>query len=192
MINLPPPLWKTCRILATETRLQLIWTLFTHGELCVTQLMTLTNTSRTNTSNQLRLLSEHGLVVSRRKNMNVIYRAEPNMAMEFASPVLTALKNGFNHSMSFKTIIRQATAFSHGRRIEIIQALKGKSHSFEELENATGMSPAALSRHLLKLADRNFVMRNGKLYRYGKPGNTLGQVLIKLATTSHNPLAPPQ
>lgn len=184
MISLPPPFWKTCRILANETRLQLLWTLFTHGELCVNQLMELTGISRTNASNQLRLLSEHGLVVSRRENMNVIYRAEANTAMRFAPPLLTALKSGFNHSMSFKSIIRQATAFSHGRRIEIIQALKGESHSFDELKDATGMSSAALSRHLMKLEKRSFVMRNEKRYRYGKPGNTLGKVLVKLAANT--------
>jgi DNA-binding transcriptional ArsR family regulator len=192
MINIPAPLWKACRILANETRLQLIWTLFTHGELCVTQLVELTNISRTNASNQLRLLAEHGLVVSRREKMSVIYRAESNAAMEFAPPMLAALENGFAHSMSFQTIIRQATALSHSRRIEIIQALKGKSRSFEEIKDATGMSPAALSRHLLKLEKRNFIMRTGNFYRYGKPGNTLGKVLIKLGgntqtTATHRP-----
>lgn len=184
MTNLPPPLWKTCRIIASETRLQLLWTLFEHGELCVNQLMRETNTSRANTSNQLRLLAEQGLVVSRRKNMNVIYRAEANTAMKFAPPLLAALKNGFNHSMSFKTIIRQATALSHGRRVEIIQTLKGKSLSSDELIHATGMSSTALSRHLIKLEDRNFIMRNRTLYRYWKPGNPLGKVLIKLAASS--------
>lgn len=180
IIKIPPPLWKTCRVLAHETRLRLIWSLFEKDELCVHQLTQAIGTSRPNTSNQLRLLAEHGLIVYRRDKMNVIYRAEANTAMKFAPPILTALRAEFNHSMSFKTIIRQATALSHGRRIEIVQTLKGKSRSFEELQQATGMSYPALSRHLRKLIDRKFVHHNRKMYRYGKPVNLLGRTLIKL------------
>lgn len=190
MINLPPPLWKTCRILTNETRLQLIWNLFTFGELCVNELTKLTHISRTNTSNQLRSLSEYGFIVSRREKMHVIYRAEANTAMRFAPPLLTALRTGFDQSMSLKTVIVQATGFSHGRRIEIAQAFKGKSRSFEELQKATGMSSSALSRHLRKLEVRNFVQISGTMYRRGKPGNLLGQELIKLASNRYEPTEP--
>ena len=187
MINLPHPLWKTCRIIACETRLNLLRTLINQGELCVYQLMEKTGMSRPNTSNQLRLLSECGLIVSRRENMNVIYRAEANTAMAFAPALLSALERGFSNAMSFEKIIHQATAVSHNRRIEIIQAFKGKRRTVEELENATGMSSSALSRHLLKLERRGFVLRTEKHYQRGKPGNTLGRVLLKLASASAPP-----
>jgi len=186
-VNIPSPLWKTCRILACETRLELLWKLFDQGELYVHQLMQETGLSRPNTSNQLRLLTEHGFVVSRREKMNVIYRAEANTAMRFAPTLLATLKTGFNRSMSLKTVIRQATGFSHGRRIEIAQALNGKSRSFEELQEATSMSSSALSRHLIKLEVRNFVQHNGTLYRRGKPGNPLGKELIMLASKPYTP-----
>jgi len=187
MVNIPSPLWKTCRVLACETRLELLWKLFDQGELCVHQLMHETGLSRPNTSNQLRLLAEHGLIVLRREKMNVICRAEANTAIRFAPSLLAALKTGFNRSMSLKTVIRQATGFSHGRRIEIAQALIGKSRSFEELQETTGMSSSALSRHLIKLEVRNFVQRNGALYRRGKPGNPLGKELIKMASEPYTP-----
>jgi DNA-binding transcriptional ArsR family regulator len=141
-----------------------------------------TGLSRTNTSNQLRLLAEHGFVVSRRKKMNVIYRAEANTAMKFAPSLMTALKTGFDRSMNLKTVIRQATGFSHARRIEISQTLNGKGKTFDELQEVTGMSSSALSRHLTKLEARHFVRRNGSLYHRGKPGNPLGKELIKLAS----------
>lgn len=182
MINLPPPFWKTCRVLANETRLGLLWFLFGCGEQCVSDLMKRTGMSRPNTSNQLTKLAEYGLIISRREKMKVIYRAEANAAMPFAPPVLEALRECFNQSMSLQTVIRHATAFSHGRRVELIQELKGKSRTFDELHQSTGMSPSALSRHLIKLETRNFVLRNGSLYRYGKPGSVLGRTLLQLAT----------
>jgi DNA-binding transcriptional ArsR family regulator len=192
MLNIPPPLWKTCRIIACETRLKLLWSLFKENELNVTQLTLAASDHLPNISIHLRLLAEHGLVVYRRENMNVFYRAEANFAMEFAPPLLDALRDGFQHSMSFKTAIRQATALSHGRRVEIIQVLKGKSRSFEELQNATGMSSSALSRHLFKLIDRGFVEQENKAYRCGKPGNRLGRMLTKLASRPPAPVDQPQ
>jgi DNA-binding transcriptional ArsR family regulator len=170
-------------MIACEVRLELLWILFEKNERNVTQLALATGKSFPHISTQLRMLTEHGLVVYRREGMNVFYRAEANAAMPFAPPLLDALRNGFDQSMSFKTAIRQATAFSHGRRIEIIQALKGKSRSFKELQQATGMSDSALSRHLGKLMDRGFVEHPKNFYRYGKPGNRLGQTLIKLAAS---------
>ncbi len=183
MINIPLPLWRTCRIIACEVRLELLWSLFENKELNVTQLTLATGKSFPYISTQLRMLTEHGLIVYRREEMNVFYRAEANTAMRFAPPLLEALRAGFNQSMSFQTAIRQATALSHGRRNEIIQALKGKRCTFEELQAATGMSGSALSRHLCKLIDRGFVEHADKAYRCGKPGNRLGRTLIQLATT---------
>jgi DNA-binding transcriptional ArsR family regulator len=187
MIHLETPLWKTCRVIACETRLKLLWNLFEQGELHVHQLAQTTGLSRTNTSNQMRLLAEHGLVLSRREKMNVIYRAQANAAMRFAPPLLAALKTVLNQSMKLETVFRQATGFSHGRRIEIIQTLTGRPRSFDELQSATGMSSSALSRHLGKLESRNFVRHKGRLYSRGKPGNPLGQTLIKLAAQPFTP-----
>ncbi len=177
------PLWKTCRVIANENRLRMLWALFLKRELCVKQIMQLAGTSRPNASNQLRLLAEHGLIVSRRQKMNVIYRAEANRAMPFAPPILTALRDAFEHCMSFDAVIFQSTALSHGRRIEIVRTLKGKRQSFDDLQTMTGMSDAALSRHLDKLIRRRFVQKHGQTYRYGKPICLLGRTLIKLAET---------
>jgi DNA-binding transcriptional ArsR family regulator len=159
----------------------MMWALYQKPELCVKQVMQIAGTSRPNASNQLRLLAEHGLVISRREKMNVIYRAEANLAMPFAPPILTALRDAFEHSMGLHAVIRQATALSHSRRIEIIQALKGKRRSFENLQEMTGMSGAALARHLDKLIRRRFAEKRAQMYGYGKPTCLLGRTLIKVA-----------
>jgi len=137
--------------------------------------------SQPNASAQLRALAERGLIIPRREDMRVIYRAEANSAVNFAPELLEALRECYERSMSFKNIIRQATAFTHERRIEIVRALRGEALSFAALLDATGMSSAALSRHLDKLERRGFVKRTEGFFRLGIPGNRLGRTLMKLA-----------
>jgi len=113
--------------------------------------------------------------------MKVLYRAEANSGIDFAPSLLEALRKCYKQSMPFKTVARQATAFTHGRRIEVVLALNGGKLSFGALWDATGMSLSALSRHLEKLEARGFVKRTGKAYRLAHPGNPLGRALLKIA-----------
>ncbi len=179
-MKLRPTLWRTCRVIASETRLKLLWQLFETGELCVQELVERTGISRPNASNQLRALNARGLITPRREDMRVIYRAEANTEIGFAEPLLTTLRTCFDCSMTFKTIIQQATAFTHERRIEIVRALDGKKLQFHELLEATALSSAALSRHLRKLEDRGIVRGIGGQYRLSRTGNPLGRTLVKI------------
>ena len=180
-MKLPPELWKSCRAVACETRLKLLWHIFEQGELYVNEARLLVGLSQPGASAQLRGLSDRGFLISRREDMRVIYRAEANSAVAFSVEILDALRACYEQSVSFKTIIRLATGFTHQRRIEIVRALNGRSLSFQELWSATGMSTAALSRHLDKLKRRGFVKESGGVYRTGASGNALGRTLMKLA-----------
>ncbi|MEN8254713.1 MAG: metalloregulator ArsR/SmtB family transcription factor [Verrucomicrobiota bacterium] len=180
-MKLHPTLWRTCRVVANKTRLRLLWHIFKDGELCVNQLVQQTNTTRPNASQQLRALNARGLITPRREKTKVIYRAEANSGVDFAPELLEALRKCHERSMPFKTVIRQATAFTHERRIKIVRALNGKALSIDGLRDATGISPAALSRHLEKLEVRGFIKRTDKTYRLARPGNLLGRTLIKIA-----------
>lgn len=180
-MQLRPTLWRTCRIIASETRLQLLWCLFEEGELCVKDLVQRTDDSRTNTSNQLRGLSARGLITPRREKMKVIYRPEANDSIYFAPDLLNALKRCFDQHMSFQKIILQATAFTHERRIETVHALNGTILSFRELQTVTQMSPASLSRHLDKLEYRKMVQHTEGTYKLGAPANLLGRALLRIA-----------
>lgn len=180
-MELRPTLWRTCRVLANETRLRLLWHLFDEGELCVGQLAVRTGMSRPNASNQLRALNARGLIIPRREKMKVIYRPEANRGIDFAPGLLEALRVCSQRSIPFGALVRQATAFTHERRIEIVRTLNGKRLPFGGLRTATGISPAALSRHLEKLEARRFVRRGDGLYRLGRPGNPLGSELLRIA-----------
>ncbi|QHI68936.1 ArsR family transcriptional regulator [Tichowtungia aerotolerans] len=180
-MNPCPTLWKTCRVIANETRLQLLWLLFSKGELTVTQIVTETGMSQPNASNQLKALRETGLIVCRRNKMKVFYRAEANPAAAVVPDILEALRDCYEKSVALKTLIRHATAFTHERRIEIFRALHGTSLTAPALRDATGMSPSALWRHLEKLVRRGYVKEADHAYRIGGAGNTLGRTLLKLA-----------
>ena len=178
-MTLPPDFWRSCRVVACETRLQLLWHIFAEGELSVNPARALVGISQPSASAQLRALADRGLVIPRREDMRVIYRAEANRAVSFAPELLEALRICFERSMSFKAVIWQATAFTHERRIEIVRALNKTPLSFAKLLEATGMSSTALSRHIDKLERRGFVKRTGGIYRLGRTGNTLGRTLMK-------------
>jgi DNA-binding transcriptional ArsR family regulator len=179
-MKLNPTLWRTCRVLAGEPRLQLLWHIFDAKELSVQQLSECTGMSRQNTSTQLRAMSARGLISLRREKMNVFYRAEPNTALNEAPQLLEALKACYARSTSFKTLIRMATGFTHERRIEIVHALNEHPLDFQKLLYETGMSSSALSRHLDKLIVRGYVKYINRLYRRTQPGNPLGRTLLKI------------
>ena len=180
-MKLNPTLWRTCRVLASEPRLQLLWLIFKEQEVYVQQAAEQTGMSVPNASTQLRALNARGLISSRRKKMMLFYRTEANSSVESASALLDALQICYKQKSSFKTLMHQATAFTHERRIEIVRILTDQTLAFHQLIEATGMSTSALSRHLEKLEARGFVKYRNGVYQRATPGNPLGRALLKLA-----------
>ncbi len=181
MSKLRPTLWRTCRVLACETRLQLLWLLFGDERRSVAELAEAVGVSPQNASIQLRALSSRGLISPHREKLEILYRPEVNDDVAHARTILDALRKCAESGMSHETVIRQATAFTHLRRILLVRALDGKHQKFEELHARTGISPTALSKHLVKLEARGFVKNRCGEYRLTHPGNSLGRVLLKVA-----------
>lgn len=181
MSKLRPTLWRTCRVLASETRLRLLWALFENERLCVADLARQTGISEQNASNQLRALNARGLITPRRVGSLVFYCPEPNTEVEHARTLLDALRDCCEKKMPFTTIIRQATAFTHARRILIMKALAAGPASFGDLQKQTGIPGASLTHHLKKLEARSFVRRGCGTYYQKTPGNPFGRILKKTA-----------
>jgi len=178
-----PELWSLCRLLANNSRLRLLWLLFENGELCVSGAQALSGMSRPNTSNQLKAMYAQGLISFRREKMNVIYWAEPVSPESVAARLLTALRACYEQSVSFSKIIRDATAFSHGRRIELARAVGTRGGSFDLLQEKTVMSRTALCRHLDKLERRGFVCCDTGVYRLCRLEGGFANVLLELAVS---------
>ena len=180
-------LWRVCRVLSQKGRLNLLWLLFENGEQCVSQLVCRSEMTRPNTSIQLKTLYLSGLIRFRREGMNVIYRAEADPRVKCSVPLLEALRNCFDRGISFESIIRQVTAFTHERRVEVVRVLQDGSLSFVQLEDCCGMTSSALSRHLLKLEARKVVQWDGERYGLTLPKEQLGKVLLGIACQKETP-----
>lgn len=182
MGQLQPTLWRTCRVLACETRLEMLWLLFEKSELCVSELARLTGTTSHNASTQLRALNARGLITPRREKLRVLYRAEANAETVSAPVLLEALRAAFAKKTPLGTVFHICTAFTHPRRIEIVRSLtKAPQQTFGELLEATGMSPSALWIHLEKLSRRGFVKNREGLYGLVRPKDPLRRALLQAA-----------
>ena len=181
MHKLRPTLWRTCRAIACETRLALLWTLFEEKEMCVALLAKRVGMGEAQASIQLRSLNARGLIVSRREKMRVIYRPEANAAVDFAPELLEGLLKCHERNMALETVIRQATAFTHQRRIEIVRALTVGNLDWDGLLRTTGMSTTALARHINKLKARGFITKTDSQYMLTRPANRFGCLLLRIA-----------
>lgn len=180
MNRLRPTLWRTCRVIACETRLQLLWFLFEEGECCVSQLAESIHITPSNATIQLRAMSARGLIRYRRSKLNVIYRAEASPEVDYAIGLLEALRVCHYSNTPHRTVMKQATAFTHERRIEIVRLLHGNPMKPAALQAATGMSSSAMMRHLDKLLSRRFVRESEGRYRLEWPGHPFGRTLMRM------------
>ncbi len=179
-IQLPSQLWLTCRAIANETRLRLLWSIFQGDRISVAELSRAVKITEQNASNQLKTLRTQGLVTPYRKKQQVFYKAIPNSNAKYAAEILRVLRRYHDGDTPFKNVIREATALTHPRRIEIIKELGNTSMTQGELVENTGMTTSAMARHLEKLRVRGFVNRSEKLYSIGTPNEFLSRLLIQL------------
>lgn len=181
MSAIEPSLWRTCRVLACESRLEMLRLLIERGELCVSELADLAGTTPHNASTQLRALNARGLITPRRERLRVLYRAEANDSLAAAPRLLEAVRAAFAAGTSQKTVFRICTAFTHPRRIEITRTLQTAPLSLDALQEKTGISLSALWQHLDKLESRGFVKKSGTQYLPAKRKDQLRNALWQCA-----------
>jgi DNA-binding MarR family transcriptional regulator len=179
MHTLYPTLWRTCRVLANEQRLRLLYALFEKGEQCVFELAEKTRMRESQASIHLRALNARGLILQHRSKMRVLYHAEANQEVESAASLLEALHTCYHQKIPIPSLIRQATAFTHPRRIEIIQCLPPAGATKDWLSEKTKISLSALSRHLKKLKLRGFVTGTHNEYTKAVPEDAFSQTLLE-------------
>ena len=184
MSKLRPTLWRTCRVIASETRLRLLWHIFEGEGLSVGEMGRGSGISEENASIQLRALNARGLITPHQKKNRIVYYAEANHEVEHAEELLRVLCVCCENKISFEKIIRWTTAFTHVRRIELVHLLEESNRTFVELLHVSGMSRASLFLHLNKLEARHFVVFRRGLYRLTSPKNLLGASLLKMALSS--------
>jgi len=180
MYNEQPILWRTCRVIANLRRLELLWCLFAHGPRCLFELAEDVGISDPQASIHLYALASQGLIRQHRKKMRLISVPESNTKVAFAEGLLTSLQACHQAGMSTHAVFKQVTAFTHARRIEIIQVLPEKGFSIEQLAEQTHISESSLARHLAKLTARGFIRKKEDHFFKEIPPDALSQTLFKI------------
>lgn len=180
MSQLRPTLWRTCRVIACQSRLKLLWEIFETDGVPVCGLGQSIHISNQNASIQLRLLNSRGLITPRRAGMEVLYGTEANKEVEHAQDLLDALRECHKQKIPIDRVIGSATAFTHERRIRIVQVLGTSALRPAGIEEKTGIGARALYRHLAKLESRGFIKGTHGMYRLAVPKNPLGKCLLRI------------
>jgi DNA-binding transcriptional ArsR family regulator len=177
-----PTLWRTCRVLANRTRLQMLNLLRQQPGLSVSAVADLLGLSLPVASQYLRALEARGLLKVRRVGRRVTYWPASTSSGGFLAPLLAALHQVFRRDAhAVETIFKTATAFSHSRRIEIFRALRVTEQTPEQLRVVTRVSAPAMWRHLRKLTARGFVAGRRGRYTVMPRADALGRALARLA-----------
>jgi len=179
---LQPTLWRTCRVLANRTRLQMLMAVFQQPGQTVSTVAARLNLSLPVASMYLRALEARGLLVARRVGRQVNYRAASVEAATPSAEIAAALKSVFrNENIPLETVLKLATAFTHPRREEIYRAIHARPRTLLEIQTFTGISIPALVRHLRKLKSRGFVGCHSGYYVAISRADALGRKLAQVA-----------
>ena len=176
-------------MLASESRLRLLWEMMNSGEKSVGALGRSIGISDQNASIQLRLLNSRGIITPYRQGKKLFYHLEANRMVDDADELLQALWECHRREIPIPRVMRSATAFTHERRIRIVQALQRKPLGPAEMEEMTGIGLRALHRHLSKLESRGFLKSRHGRYRLRVPKDPLSKCLLNIVCergkTSH-------
>jgi len=154
---LQPTLWRTCRVLANETRLRILAQIMRAGPAHVAGIMQSCGLSEPKASQHLRLLQSRGLLAATRISRYVSYDAKPDPSVGHAADFLEAMRASLRRRETPAEQIRAFTAFTHPRRILIVRALAEKAMDGVGLAGTCHISLPALHRHLRKLERRGLV-----------------------------------
>jgi len=181
---LQPTLWRTCRVLANETRLRLLAQLARKQPLGVSQLADLLTLSVPAASQSLRALESRGLLKVKRIRRRVEYRLPTSAEAGAQASLIAGLQTYLRQEpVPIASIMKIATAFTHPSRIQIYRALKSSQKTKSQIQSSISISGPALSRHLQKLTTRGFVaLDDVGIYSVLKHPNLIGRVLAEMAS----------
>lgn len=179
MNELKPTIWRTCRALASTNRLDLIRILLAKPHpRTVADIASHTPLADNAASQQLRILNARGLISSRRDGRYVFYSAEANPNVADAPEILASLKHAIRNGQTNDEIIAQCTAYTHERRVRLIQALQERPSTSAELSVIAHISAPSVRRHLLKLERRGLVEHGRDRYSIRTPTSSFAATLF--------------
>jgi DNA-binding transcriptional ArsR family regulator len=179
--ELRPTLWRTCRALACETRLDLLRLLLIGNEISVREAASKVGVSPNHASTQLRALNARGLIRREPCGKFVFYRAQANPDLPVVRPILSAIRHSVEARQTNQWLMQRFTAFTHPRRIEIVRLLSGRSMRYVELRKETRCLDRSLCLHLEKLVRRGVAEASEGVYHLTPPRDVLSRTLLHAA-----------
>jgi DNA-binding transcriptional ArsR family regulator len=181
-MGLTPTLWRTCRVLAGPTRLELLRRIVAKPDACVAELMAAVGISEPRASQELRRLQARGLVQAVRTGRWMCYRPVSDPKVSSAKPLLAAMKAALARRSpeAEAQTIRVAKAFAHERRLKLVCALRRGPCTAGELQFTTSMPGAALARHLAVMKAGGVVRRSGKAWELAPHAHPLAKTMAGL------------
>jgi DNA-binding transcriptional ArsR family regulator len=179
-----PTLWRTCRVLANDTRLRLFAQLVRKQSQSVSELAAQCSLALPVASQSLRALEARGLLrvnrIRRRVEYHIPTRAEAGSLADLTAALQTALRR---EPLPTRAITKLATAFTHPTRIQIHRMLQSGPRTETQIQAAIRLSSLALWRHLRKLMAREFVHLDNtqRTYQCCNHPDRIGRALGKLA-----------
>ncbi len=178
-----PTLWRTCRSLANKCRLEILAELIRLSPQDVSQVAGALGLSEAVASQYLRHLNARGLIRASRSGRFVSYSATPNPTLHESARLLNALRYAIEKEKATPDdLFSHLTAFTHWRRIQIMQRLATDECTATELMTRTGISRSALMRHVKKLIARGYVFHDKRKgsYRRTSRKDAMSKTLMKL------------
>ncbi|HQG74777.1 MAG: helix-turn-helix domain-containing protein [Kiritimatiellia bacterium] len=162
--QLNPTLWRTCRVLAGETRLKLIRQLHQSKGAGVTDLAKAVGIGGSDASQELRRIQSRGLLRVERKRSFVFYRFGADPQVPSAAPLVKALLEvlGSSSEKQDAEIIRIAWGLAHPRRGALVQALLMAPKTLAQLGRDTGIPRNSVSRHIGIMEEAGWVAKQGQ------------------------------
>lgn len=182
MRELHPTLWRTCRVLAGNTRLRLLRQLQDAPGHDVSSLAEIVGIGVSDASQELRRLQSRGLLQTDRKGARLIYRIGADPQVPSAAPLLKALLKAFASRPPDQdpAMMPIATGLAHPRRIAIAKTLMDSPAGILSLRIATRMPPAPMSRHLGILKAGGWVQADKRTLSFRPSAHPLALALARL------------
>ena len=122
---LNPTLWRTCRMLASPTRINLLRALVTHPGQGVSALGQCVGIRQSAASQELRRIQSRGIIQPHRKGTRLIYRLGADPQVSSAAPLLKAISSALNQFPPARDeeMCVLATGLAHERRIRMFRHL---------------------------------------------------------------------
>ncbi len=182
MQPLNPTLWRTCKMLAGQTRIRLLRQLLATPDEGVSALGRHVGIREATASQELRRIQSRGLLQSHRRGPRLIYRMAADPQVSTAAPILKALQTALRERSREQDAEIGLLAFglAHPRRIQILQTLLRAPCSLSELQFISRIPAHPFHEHLRTLLHSGFAVRSGPLLHSAVPDHPLARTLMRL------------